>query len=43
MRSIIDIVDLSVEEINELLGTAEDIIANPDKYSDKCRFHGSHI
>ncbi len=37
MRSLIDIVDLSVEEINSLLATAEDIIANPDKYSDKCR------
>ncbi len=37
MRSLIDIVDLSVEEINGLLETAEDIIANPDKYRDKCR------
>ena len=37
MRSLIDIVDLSVEEINGLLKTAEDIIENPDKYRDKCR------
>ena len=37
MRSLIDIVDLSVEEINGLLETAEDIINNPDKYRDKCR------
>ena len=37
MRSLIDILELSVEEIDELLRTAEDIIANPAKYSDKCR------
>ncbi len=37
MRNLIDIVDLSVEEIDELLATAQDIIANPDKYSEKCR------
>ena len=37
MRSLIDILELSVEEIDELLKTAEDIIANPAKYSDKCR------
>ena len=37
MRSLIDILELSVEEIEELLKTAEDIIANPQKYSEKCR------
>ncbi len=37
MRSLIDILELSVEEIEELLRTAEDIIANPEKYSEKCR------
>ena len=37
MRSLIDILELSVEEIDELLRTAEDIIANPQNYSDKCR------
>lgn len=37
MRNLIDIVDLSVEEIDGLLATAQDIIANPDKYSEKCR------
>ncbi len=37
MRSIIDISDLSVEEINELTQTATDIIENPDKYSQICR------
>ena len=35
-RNLIDIVDLSVEEINELIATAEDIIANPVKYQDAC-------
>ena len=37
MRSVIDILDLSVEEINALLDTACDIIANPAKYSEKCK------
>lgn len=37
MRSLIDIMDLSVSEIDELLKTAEDIIENPEKYSQKCK------
>lgn len=37
MRSLIDIVDLTVEEIDELIATANDIIANPDKYAEKCK------
>ncbi len=36
MKSLIDIVDLTVEEIDELIATANDIIANPDKYAEKC-------
>ena len=31
-----DIVDLSVEEINELIKVAKDIIQNKEKYSHKC-------
>lgn len=38
MRSLINITDLSVEEIEELIATANDIIANPDKYREKCRY-----
>ncbi len=37
MRSLIDIVDLSIEEINGLIDTANDMIENPDKYSEKCK------
>lgn len=37
MRSLIDILDLSVEEIEALLTTACDIIENPQAYSEKCR------
>jgi len=37
MRSLIDIVDLSVEEVQGLLDTACDIIANPDKYAERCK------
>ncbi len=37
MRSLIDILDLSVEEINELIHTADDIIDHPDKYSEVCK------
>ena len=37
MRSLIDIVDFSKEEIQELLETACDISENPQKYADCCR------
>ena len=37
MRSLINILDLSAEEIDELIAVAEDIIADPGKYSDACR------
>ena len=37
MRSVIDILDLSTDEIEILMNTAEDIINNPSKYSEKCR------
>jgi len=36
IRNLIDITDLTVEEIDELIATAEDIIANPAKYQDAC-------
>ncbi len=37
MRSLIDILDFSVEEIDELLRVATDIIENPQKYSEVCK------
>lgn len=37
MRSLIDILDFSVEELDELIATAMDIIENPLKYSEKCK------
>ena len=36
MRSLIDIAELSTDEIQELLACAQDIIANPVKYQDAC-------
>ncbi len=38
MRSLIDILDLSVSEIDALIDKANDIILNPDKYREKCRY-----
>ena len=35
-RSLIDILDLSVEELDELVAKAQDIMANPAKYAHKC-------
>ena len=35
-RSVIDILDLTTDEIEGLLETAQDIIANPDKYAHAC-------
>ena len=37
MRSLIDILELTTEEIDQLIATANDIIDNPAKYSEKCR------
>lgn len=37
MRNLIDILDLTTEEIDNLIETANDIINNPDKYAEKCR------
>ena len=36
MKNLIDIKDMSVEEINELIEVAKDIIKNREKYSHKC-------
>ena len=41
MRSLINILDLSVEELAELIATANDIIANPQKYAEVC--HGKKL
>ena len=37
MRHLTDINELTVEEIRELIATAEDIINKPAKYADACR------
>ncbi len=36
MRSVIDILDLSVQELDEMIATALDIIDHPDKYAHAC-------
>lgn len=37
MRHLINITDLTTEEIDELIAVAEDIIAQPEKYQEVCR------
>ena len=37
MRSLISILDLSVEELDQLIATAKDISVHPEKYWDSCR------
>ena len=37
MRNIINILDLSVEEIADLIRVANDIMENPDKYNEVCK------
>ena len=37
MKHLIDILQLTEQEIDELIGVAEDIIAHPDQYAEKCR------
>lgn len=37
MRSLIDILDLSTAELDDLLSTACDIMEHPDQYAEKCK------
>jgi aspartate carbamoyltransferase catalytic subunit len=37
MKNLIDIADISLEEEQELIDLAKDIIVNPDQYSEACR------
>ena len=37
MKDLIDIRDLSTDDIEELMSVAQDIIENPSKYSEACR------
>ena len=37
MRNLISILDFSTDELYELMNTANDIIANPGKYSEMCK------
>ena len=39
MRDLIDIMDLSTEEIQELIVLAGDIIARPERYQEVCRHY----
>ena len=41
MKSLIDILDLSTDEIDELIAVADDIIADPQKYAEVC--HGKKL
>lgn len=38
MKNLISILDLSTAEIDELIATANDIIANPVKYREACKY-----
>lgn len=40
-RSVIDVLDLSTQEIDELISTASDIIEHPQKYAEIC--HGKKL
>lgn len=37
MRSVIDITDLTIEEIDQLIETAKDMIEHGEKYENKCK------
>ena len=37
MRSLIDILDFTTQELDELIAVATDIIAHPENYWDRCR------
>ena len=37
MKHLIDIMELTTDEIDQMITTAKDIIAHPDRYAEKCR------
>ena len=37
MKNLIDIKDLTIEEIEKLIEVAKDIMRSPEKYSEKCK------
>ena len=41
MRHLIDIMDLSVEELDEMIAVAKDIISHPEEYAQSCRGEGT--
>ena len=38
MNHLIDILDLSLDEISSLIDIANDIMANPERYQEKCKY-----
>ena len=38
MRHLINITDLSIDEIDQLIAVGEDIIAHPEKYREACKY-----
>jgi len=38
MKNLLSVLDLTTEEIDGLIEKAQDIIANPESYHDKCRY-----
>ena len=38
MKNLLSITDFSVQEIDQLLSVAQDIITNPEKYQEKCKY-----
>ena len=43
MKHLIDIMQLTTEEIDEMIDTANDIIANPDKYAVQAEEAGDFV
>ena len=37
MKNLINILDLSTKDIDDLIAVANDIIANPEKYQEACK------
>ena len=37
MRNLINVLDLSIEEIEDLIAVADDIMENPEKYQETCK------
>ena len=43
MRHLLSILDLTVEEIDSMISTAQDILDHPERYREACQIGRAHV